>query len=108
MEAISSSQCLDLTPAAVAEANRLLAAENNPNNNSLRIYVEKGGCSGMQYGLVFDEQRDGDQVMHWDALPVVVESISAEYLKGPRVDFADDLNDSGFKVTNSKAKATCG
>ena len=70
MEAISSSRCLDLTPAAVAEANRLLAAENDPNNNSLRIYVEKGGCSGMQYGLVFDEQRDGDQVMHWDALPV--------------------------------------
>lgn len=108
MEAVSSSKCLDLTPAAVAEANRLLAAEDNPNNNSLRIYVEKGGCSGMQYGLVFDEQRDGDQVMHWDALPVVVDAISAEYLKGSVVDFSDDLNDSGFKVTNPKAKTTCG
>ncbi len=108
MEAVSSSRCLDLTPAAVAEANRLLAAEDDPNNNSLRIYVEKGGCSGMQYGLVFDKQRDGDHVMHWDALPVVVDSISADFLKGSVVDFSDDLNDSGFKVTNPMAKTTCG
>ncbi len=108
MEAASSSRCLDLTPAALAEANRLLAAENDPDKSALRVYVEKGGCSGMQYGLVFDEQRDGDHVMHWDALPVVVDSISAEYLEGSVVDFSDGLNDSGFKVTNPKAKTTCG
>ena len=108
MEAASSSRCLDLTPAAVAEANRLLVAENDPDKSSLRVYVEKGGCSGMQYGLVFDEQRDGDHVMHWDALAVVVDAVSAEYLEGSVVDFSDDLNDSGFKVTNPKAKTTCG
>ena len=108
MEAASSSRCLDLTPAALAEANRLLAAENDPDKSALRVYVEKGGCSGMQYGLVFDEQRDGDHVMHWDSLTVVVDSISAEYLEGSVVDFSDDLNDSGFKVTNPKAKTTCG
>ena len=85
--AASSSRCLDLTPAALAGANRLLAAENDPDKSALRVYVEKGGCSGMQYGLVFDEQRDGDHVMHWDALPVVVDSISAEYLGGIRGGF---------------------
>ena len=108
MEASSSSRCLDLTPAAVAEANRLLAAETDPAKSALRVYVEQGGCSGMQYGLVFDEERDGDQLMHWDKLPVVVDTISADVLRGSIVDFSDDLNESGFKVINPNAKTTCG
>ena len=62
----------------------------------------------MQYGLVFDELRDGDVVMEFDAIRVVMDAISADYLKGSVVDFSDDLNDSGFKVTNPNAKTTCG
>ena len=101
-------QCIDLTAGAVAEAGRLLASETDPKDKALRVYVENGGCSGMQYGLVFDEQREGDHEMDFDGVPVVVDSFSAKYLQGSVVDFSDDLNDGGFKVTIPGAKTTCG
>ena len=104
----TSEQCIDLTAAAVVEARRLRAKESEPAGKSLRVYVESGGCSGMQYGLVFDEQRDGDHELEFEGVPVVVDDFSAKYLQGSVVDFSDDLNDSGFKVTNPNAKTTCG
>lgn len=103
-----SKPCIDLTGSAVAEARRLLGREADPEGKALRVYVENGGCSGMQYGLVFDENREGDVTMRFEDVPVVVDSFSAEYLRGSVVDFSDDLNDSGFKVTNPNAKTTCG
>ena len=62
-------QCIDLTADAVAEARRLLANEAEPKGKALRVYVESGGCSGMQYGLVFDEQREGDHELDFDGCP---------------------------------------
>lgn len=100
--------CIDLTAKAVAEARRLLTKEPESGGQALRVYVESGGCSGMQYGLVFDEFREGDASMEFDGVPVVVDSFSAQHLRGSVVDFSDDLNDSGFKVTNPNAKTTCG
>ena len=101
-------QSVDLTADAVAEARRLLANETEPKGKALRVYVESGGCSGMQYGLVFDEQREGDHELDFDGVPVVVDSFSTKYLQGSVVDFSDDLNDGGFKVTIPGAKTTCG
>lgn len=82
--------------------------EENPDGKALRVYVEQGGCSGMQYGLTFDEVREGDVRHEFGELLVVVDAFSAKYLRGSVVDFSDDLNDSGFKVTNPNAKTTCG
>lgn len=62
----------------------------------------------MQYGLVFDEEREGDHRIDFEGLLVVVDKISEDHLRGSVVDFSDDLNDGGFKVTNPKAKTTCG
>ena len=101
-------QCIDLTADAVAEARRLLANETEPKGKALRVYVESGGCSGMQYGLVFDEQREGDHELDFEGVPVVVDSFSEKYLQGSVVDFSDDLNDGGFKVTIPGANTTCG
>ena len=97
-----------LTPEAVAEVQRMISAEAEPNGKALRVYVEQGGCSGMQYGLVFDETRDNDQVIDCAGVPVVVDAISADFLRGSVVNFSDDLNDSGFKITNPNAKVSCG
>ena len=104
----SVEKCVELTPAAFAEARRLLESEADAANSALRVYVEQGGCSGMQYGLVFDEEREGDHTIDFEGLPVVVDKISADHLHGSVVDFSDDLNDGGFKVTNPNAKTTCG
>ena len=103
-----TQNCVTLTPEAVAEVQRMIAAEAEPGGKALRVYVAQGGCSGMQYGLVFDEKRDDDRVMDCDGVPVVVDAISADFLRGSMVNFSDDLNDSGFKITNPNAKVSCG
>lgn len=99
---------LILTDTAAAEARNLLANEEDRNSKGLRVYVEKGGCSGMQYGLVFDEKREGDLVSDYDGLPVLVDAFSAQYLKGTTVDFSDALTGGGFKITNPNATQSCG
>ncbi len=103
-----TKECVSLTPEAVEEVQRMIAGESEPDGKALRVYVEQGGCSGMQYGLVFDETRDNDRVMDFDGVPVVVDPISADFLRGSVVNFSDDLNDSGFKITNPNAKVSCG
>lgn len=74
----------------------------------LRVYVEKGGCSGMQYGMVFDERREGDRVTDRDGVSVLVDAFSATYVQGAVVDFDDALTGGGFKIRNPNARQSCG
>lgn len=96
-----------LTSHAVVEVKSILAKPENAGKH-MRFYVEQGGCSGMQYGMVFDEQREGDLVSDNDGVTVVVDPISAQYLRGTVVDFSDALTGGGFKITNPNAKQSCG
>ena len=96
-----------LTAAAAQEVRSLLARPENA-GKLFRVYVEQGGCSGMQYGMVFDEQRDGDLVGVQAGLPVLVDAFSAPYLRGTQVDFSDALTGGGFKISNPNAKQSCG
>ena len=96
-----------LTSSAAGEVKTILARTENLGKN-FRVYVEQGGCSGMQYGMVFDEQRDGDLVSDNDGVTVLVDPISAQYLRGTVVDFSDALTGGGFKITNPNAKQSCG
>ena len=104
---LTTESILALTPRAAAEVRDLLAQPENGGKN-FRVFVEQGGCSGMQYGMVFDEQRDGDFSFQQDGLTVVVDGISANYLRGTVVDFSDALTAGGFKITNPNAKESCG
>ena len=104
---LTSETVLTLTPRAAAEVKEILAQPENIGKN-FRVFVEQGGCSGMQYGMVFDEQRDGDLVSGQEGVTVVVDGISAQYLRGTVVDFSDDLTSGGFKITNPNAKESCG
>lgn len=87
-----------------------IVRKNEPENadKTLRIFVEKGGCSGFQYGMVFDEKRDNDYAVESFGETVLVDDFSANYLRGAVVDYHDDLNDSGFKIKNPNAKESCG
>src|SRR5208283_173966 len=96
-----------LTPNAAEQVKSLLWQPEN-SGKSLRIYVEQGGCSGMQYGMVFDEKRDGDLTSEQHGVEVLVDSISAQYLRGTVVDFSDALTGGGFKISNPNAKQSCG
>ena len=96
-----------LTVRAAAECKILLALPENA-GKSYRVYVEQGGCSGMQYGMVFDEKRDGDVASEQHGVEVLVDPISAQYLRGTVVDFSDALTAGGFKITNPNARESCG
>jgi iron-sulfur cluster assembly accessory protein len=98
---------VSLTKNAVDEIRSLLAKSENVGKN-LRLYIEQGGCSGMQYGMVFDEKRDGDLVSETDGVSILIDPISANYLRGTVVDFSDSLTAGGFKITNPNAKQSCG
>ena len=106
-EIITAGSVVSLTPGAAEEARALLAKPENA-GKTLRIFVEQGGCSGMQYGMVFDEKRDGDQVADQHGVTVLVDAFSAPYLRGTVVDFSAALTGGGFKISNPNAKQSCG
>ena len=107
MTETTTESILTLTPRAAAEVKDILTKPENAVKN-FRDYVEQGGCSGMQYGMVFDEARDGDFVSEQIGVTVLVDAISAQYLRGTVVDFSDALTAGGFKITNPNAKESCG
>ena len=103
-----SAPVVTLTESATEQLRSMLT--ENPENlgKSFRVYVEDGGCSGMQYSMTFDEQREGDRVTDFSGVKVVVDAFSAKYLQGALVDFSDALTNGGFKITNPNAKESCG
>lgn len=75
----------------------------------LRIFVERGGCSGVRYGFSFDDHRDGDTVLDASGLTVLLDESSARMLDGATVDFVDDERGRGFVVDNPALAAQgCG
>jgi len=75
----------------------------------LRVFVAGGGCSGLQYGMTFDdESREGDSDFSAAGLRVIVDPISAGYLNGASIDFIDSLMGGGFKIDNPNAASSCG
>ena len=99
---------VSLTPSAAGQIKSLLAADPDKAGKTLRVYIEAGGCSGMQYGMVFDEQRADDLSAEFDGVSVIVDPFSANYLRGSVVDYVDSLNGGGFKISNPNAKQSCG
>src|SRR5581483_68882 len=74
----------------------------------LRVGVRGGGCSGFQYALAFDEQRDGDSVFQDKGIRLLVDGPSLPYVEGSVIDFVDGLQGAGFKVDNPNVIAACG
>jgi iron-sulfur cluster assembly protein len=74
----------------------------------LRVGVRGGGCSGFQYQLAFDEQRDGDEVFESHGLKLLVDSASLPFVRGSIIDYEESLQGAGFKVTNPNVVAACG
>jgi iron-sulfur cluster assembly protein/iron-sulfur cluster insertion protein len=98
---------ITLTESAAAEVKSLGSQPEN-GGKVLRFYVEQGGCSGMQYSMVFDEKRSDDLITEMHGVSVVVDPFSAKYLKGTLVDFSDALTGGGFKLSNPNAQQSCG
>jgi iron-sulfur cluster assembly accessory protein len=74
----------------------------------LRVGVEGGGCSGLQYKLDITKARQDDQVVVHDGVKVFVDPRSLQYVDGSRVEFSDGLTGAGFKIVNPNEKNSCG
>ena len=104
---ITTSPIIALTENAAEEVKEILKQPENA-GKTLRIYVEQGGCSGMQYSMVFDEKRPDDFSAEMHGVSVQVDPFSAKYLQGTVVDFSDAMTGGGFKISNPNAKQSCG
>ena len=99
---------MSVTEDAAKQVGVVRSKEPENSTKTLRLFVEEGGCSGLQYGMVFDEKRDDDLALEFFGETVLVDNFSAYYLRGAVVDYHDGLNDAGFKIKNPNAKQSCG
>jgi iron-sulfur cluster assembly accessory protein len=98
---------LTLTETAAGKVRQLLDQEGRE-DLKLRVAVQPGGCSGLQYQLFFDERSlDGDLVLDQNGVPVVVDRMSAPYLGGATIDFTDTIEQQGFTIDNPNASGGC-
>jgi iron-sulfur cluster assembly accessory protein len=96
-----------LTDAASSKVRALLDAEGR-DDLALRIAVQPGGCSGLRYQLFFDDRSlDGDNIIDFSGVNVVVDRMSAPYLGGATIDFVDTIEKQGFTIDNPNASGSC-
>lgn len=104
----SDEQPITLTAAAVDAVRNAIKTEGQA-GDSLRVSVVGGGCSGYQYNLDFEkETRMGDLALQFGDVQIIIDPISAGYLKGTTIDYISGLQGTGFKFNNPNAKRTCG
>src|SRR5215471_2518516 len=106
-ETSTGTHGVELTAVAATKVKSLLEQEGR-DDLRLRIGVQPGGCSGLIYQLYFDERSlDGDLVRDFDGVEVVVDRMSAPYLSGATIDFADTIEKQGFTIDNPNASGSC-
>jgi iron-sulfur cluster assembly accessory protein len=101
------TETVQLTADAAVKVRELLDGEGR-DDLRLRIAVQPGGCSGMQYQLYFDERTlDGDVLVEQQGVPLVVDRMSAPYLVGATISFTDTIEKQGFEIDNPNAGGGC-
>ena len=100
---------INVSEMAASKINELLTEENKA-GSGLRVFVQGGGCSGFQYGLMIEEngQGAGDQVYESHGVKLYVDPISIRYLQGAEVDFVDTVTGGRLTIKNPKAASACG
>lgn len=105
---VATDAVVTLTESAARQIASMLAEDRENAGKRLRVFVEAGGCSGMQYGMVFDDRRDDDLLVEFHGVGVLVDPFSANYIQGSVIDFSDAMTGGGFKIKNPKAVSSCG
>lgn len=107
MSVDQTTQSITLTEAAAAKVQALASSETEENLH-LRIGVAAGGCSGLRYQLTLDDTvLEGDVSSEWHGVKVVTDRMSAPYLAGAVIDFADTIEQQGFTIDNPNAGGSC-
>jgi len=104
---IGNEKLLKLSTKAGAKISSLLTRQGRP-QGALRVAVIGGGCSGLQYKMdLVDGPANRDIMIETQSVRVVIDPKSALFVSGSELDFSDDLQKGGFKVTNPNAAAHC-
>ena len=85
-----------------------LQKENGAEDKFMRLSVEPGGCSGMEYAMGFEDKKEDDELLKSNGVSLVVDPVSLTYLEEIEVDFDDGLHGKGFEIRNPNAQNTCG
>ena len=100
---------ITLTEKGAEKVREFLAAQGSQVETAgLRVGVRGGGCSGFQYALAFDNQREDDVVIEDKGIRLLVDKPSLPYIQGSVIDYVDGLQGAGFKVDNPNVVAACG
>jgi len=97
-----------LTESGAEKVREFLSSQGLDATAGLRVGVRGGGCSGFQYQLAFDEQKDGDAIFEHSGLRLLVDNQSLPYVDGSTIDYVDSLQGAGFQVNNPNVIAACG
>ena len=99
---------VNVSQTAASKISELLTEEGKT-GSGLRVFVQGGGCSGFQYGLMIEENGgDADQVFESNGVKLYIDPVSISYLKGAEVDFVETVTGGGFTIRNPNAVSTCG
>ncbi len=106
---------IEITDKGAEKVREFLASQQadvsvatGPSPTGLRVGVRGGGCSGFQYQLAFDEQRESDVVFESHGLKLLVDGESLQFVRGSTIDYEESLQGAGFKVNNPNVVAACG
>ena len=100
---------IEITDKGAEKVHEFLASqEAGVSVAGLRVGVRGGGCSGFQYQLAFDEQRETDTVFESHGLKLLVDTESLQFVRGSTIDYEESLQGAGFKVNNPNVVAACG
>jgi iron-sulfur cluster assembly protein len=103
-----NERLLKVLPGAAAKLTSLLRRQGRGQHGALRVAVVGGGCSGLQYKMdLVDGPRDRDIMVESAGVRVVIDPKSALFVTGSELDFSEDLQSGGFKVSNPNAIVTC-
>ncbi len=98
---------LTITENAARHLRTMIDEKGEP-GKCLRIFIERGGCAGMSYGMSLDDEKQGDFAAERDGVKVIVDPESLQFLQGSSVDYCDDLTGTGFRIQNPNASRSCG
>lgn len=98
-----------LTEAAAEKLDGIMKEKGIRETHGLRVFVSGGGCSGLQYGMTFDDNpRPVDSVFEQHGMRIIIDPQSRSYMEGASIDYVDSLMGGGFHIENPNAVSSCG
>ena len=106
---VTTTDGVILTESAASKLSGIMMEKGMAGTHGLRVFVQGGGCGGMQYGMTFENAaRPGDQVYSQHGMTLYVDPTSLFYISGARIDYIDSLMGGGFHIENPQAVSSCG